>query len=289
MILLLGSSGYIAEAFIRELDSLGIAFRPISRREVDYTNFRELLTLLRSARPDAVINCSAFIAGGTADECEQFKRHTIASNLVFPALLAQACSIVGTKLIHVSTGCLFNGNNRGKGYSETDLPQLSFRTTCGVYVGSKELAEQFVSQYPEHYICRIRLPFDQYDHRRNYLSKLMYYEKAVRATNSISHRGDFVKAVLDLYCMGAPYGTYNVMNPGAVDSEWICRQINRHLRLEKKFVFWDPEEFLHKVARTPKSNCVLSVGKLLRTGVRIRPVSDAIVHSLKNWVAAPKA
>lgn len=164
------------------------------------------------------------------------------------------------------------------------MPHLSFRTKCGVYVGSKELAEHFVSAYGPSYICRIRLPFDEFDNERNYLSKLQRYPKVVRATNSISHRGDFVRAVLDLYIIDAPFGTYNVTNPGAVDSLWICEQIKRYLG-PREFEFWDNDEFLNTVARTPKSNCKLDVSKLLSTGVKMRPVEDAIIDSLKKWVA----
>lgn len=238
--------------------------------------------------PTAVINCAAYVAGGRVDYCEDDKPTTIAANLLLPVRLADACCASGATLIHVSTGCLFNGDNGGKGYSETDEPHLSFRTQCGTYVGSKELAERVISSYGPAYICRIRLPFDEFDHHRNYLSKLQRYPKVVRATNSISHRGDFVKAVLDLYESRAPHGTYNVTNPGAVDSAWICERIKRFLG-PREFEFWDNDEFLKSVARTPKSNCKLDVSKLLSTGVRMRCVEDAIIDSLKKWVAEPKA
>jgi hypothetical protein len=36
-------------------------------------------------------------------------------------------------------------------------------------------------------------------------------------------------------------------------------------------------------AKTPRSNCVLDVSKLLAAGVKIRPVLEALEDSLRNW------
>lgn len=248
----------------------------------DYRNRETLRQVLRTSKPTVVINCAAFVKDGVVDNCEDYKYETLATNLAFPTMLVDECYRAGITLLHVSTGCLFNGDNGGKGWSETDIPELSFSRQCGVYVGSKELAEKFVRMHDKHYICRIRLPFDRFDFHRNYLSKLQRYAKVVRATNSLSHRGDFVNACLDLLKIGAPFGTYNVTNPGAVDSAWICELLEK--KLNRSFTFWDNEEFMTTVARTPKSNCMLSVDKLLSTGVKIRTVSDAVCDSVNNWL-----
>ena len=36
-------------------------------------------------------------------------------------------------------------------------------------------------------------------------------------------------------------------------------------------------------AKTPRSNCVLDVSKLLAAGVKIRPVEEALEDSLRKW------
>jgi dTDP-4-dehydrorhamnose reductase len=223
------------------------------------------------------------VKDGVVDKCEDDKAQTLMVNLAFPVMLVEVCQSLNITLLHVSTGCLFNGDNGGKGWSETDEPQLSFNTKCGVYVGAKELAERLIrGTHEKHYICRIRLPFDNIDHHRNYLSKLMNYRKAVRATNSLSHRGDFVNACLDMLKLKVPFGTYNVTNPGCVDSEWICEILSR--KFKRSFEFWDNEEFMRTVARTPKSNCMLDVDKLINAGVVMRPVPVAVMDSIENWL-----
>ena len=49
------------------------------------------------------------------------------------------------------------------------------------------------------YLWRLRIPFDEFDNPRNYLSKVQNYAKVYDNVNSISHRGDFVSA-----CTAAP-------------------------------------------------------------------------------------
>jgi UDP-glucose 4,6-dehydratase len=282
--ILLGAKGYIAQAFSRELKAQGLGVMELSRDIVDYTQFKNLFWILSSLKPELVINCAAFIHKGLADACEDRKSDTLRTNLVFPSVLSNACEETGTKLLHVSTGCLYFGDNGGKGWTEKDTPQLSFNTHCGVYVGSKELAEQIVSKNPMSYICRIRLPFDEFDCHRNYISKLMRYEKVVRATNSLSRRSDFVKACLHLWRVRAPFGIYNATNKDQISSRRVCELITHVLKPGKEFQFWNDEEFQNTVARTPKSNCKLSVEKLLATGFNMPPVEDAIFESLKHWV-----
>jgi hypothetical protein len=62
--------------------------------------------------------------------------------------------------------------------------------------------------------------------------------------------------------------------------------IEQHLKPAKHFEFWaDDDEFYRVAAKTPRSNCVMDSSKLLSTGVRMRPVLEAVEASLRNWQA----
>ena len=111
----------------------------------------------------------------------------------------------------------------------------------------------------------------------------MRYDKLLNATNSVSHRDDFVKACLDLFEKKAPYGIYNVVNTGSVTTELVVEQIKDILKLDKQFCFFKNErEFYEIAAKAARSNCVLDNSKL-RKHVEIRTAEDAIRDSLKNW------
>ena len=134
------------------------------------------------------------------------------------------------------------------------------------------------------YLWRMRIPFDEFDHSRNYLSKIQRYPKVYDNVNSLSHRGDFVRACLDLWERRAPFGVYNMTNPGFVTTRHVVDLIERTLRPARRFAFWkSDEEFYRLAAKTPRSNCVLDTSKLLATGVALRPVEEALEHSLRQW------
>jgi dTDP-4-dehydrorhamnose reductase len=162
---------------------------------------------------------------------------------------------------------------------------LTFDKGAGFYVGSKALAEQVVRQYEKTWICRVRLPFDQYDNPRNYITKLLTYPKIVDAYNSLAHRGDFVKACLDIIELKAPYGTYNMTNPGAIWAHDICKLL-QDKGLLKRVNYWNWQEFMDTCARTTKSNAELDTSKLLATGVKMRTVREAIEDSINKFTTS---
>jgi dTDP-4-dehydrorhamnose reductase len=242
------------------------------------------------------------------------KADTLVGNTLLPHTIGQACAAVGVAWGHVSSGCIYSGAkivgedgvvrtekdmarpemrelaerhpDRIQGFSEEDVPNFSFRDgPCSFYSGTKALGEEAISGLGTSYVWRLRIPFDEVDGARNYLSKVQRYTKVYDNLNSISHRGDFAKACLDLWQVGAPAGIYNVTNPGWVTTRRVVERLERVLKPSKRFAFWESdEEFYRVAAKTPRSNCVMNSTKLLRAGVNIRPVDEALEHALKNWV-----
>lgn len=317
MILLLGASGYIGEAFAKELQRRKKDFVSLSRKEIDYTRFDVLLGFLESKKPEFVINAAGYTGKPNVDACENDKAGTLAGNTLLPQTIAHACAALKIPWGHVSSGCIFsgakiveNGKTRTEknltkpelrvlveespekisGFMETDTPNFTFRNgPCSFYSGSKALGEEAIAEIGQSYIWRLRIPFDEFDNARNYLSKVQRYAKVYDNVNSISHRGDFVRACLDSWGKRAPFGIYNVTNPGFVTTKRVIQLIEKHLKPAKNFEFWkNDEEFYKSAAKTPRSNCVMDVSKLLSVGVKIRPVEEALEDSLKNWKAEKK-
>ena len=142
-------------------------------------------------------------------------------------------------------------------------PIFPFATVpCSFYSGTKALGEEAIAGIGQSYIWRLRIPFDEFDNARNYLSKVQRYSKVYDNVNSISHRADFVKACLDTWELRAPFGTYNVTNPGFVTTKHVVEQIEKILKPARKFEFWaNDEEFYKVAAKTPRSNCVMDMTK----------------------------
>jgi dTDP-4-dehydrorhamnose reductase len=316
MIVLLGGTGYIGRQFFGALHKQGLPFVAPSRSEVDYTQFGPLREFLRRTRPDFLINAAGYTGKPNVDACEQHQADTLLGNALFPATLAHVCAELELPWGHVSSGCIFSGakvdldgglrverdltrpplpsllrENRGAfhGFTEQDEPNFSFRRPpCSFYSGSKALGEEAIKGIGQSYIWRLRIPFGPLDDPRNYLSKLCNYAKVYDNVNSLSHRGDFVAACLGLWQRRAPFGVYNVTNPGFVTSRQVVEMIQTILRPARAFEFWtNDEEFYRLAAKTPRSNCILDVSKLLAAGVHIRPVEDALDESLRHWRPLP--
>lgn len=312
MILLLGATGYIGEAFARELERREEPFATLSRKSVDYTRFEELLKWLRGEKPEFVINAAGYTGKPNVDACETARADTLQGNTLLPLTIAQACAVAQVPLGHVSSGCIYSGakiktkdglaverdltkpamrevlaKNRSAilGFTETDEPNFSFRNPpCSFYSGTKALAEEAIAGVGRSYIWRLRIPFDEFDNPRNYLTKIQRYPKVYDNVNSISHRADFVRACLDTWRLRVPFGTYNVTNPGFVTTREVVQLLEKYLEPGRRFEFWEnDEEFYRVAAKTPRSNCVMDVSKLLGAGVKIRPVQEALEDSLKNW------
>ena len=282
MVGILGASGYIGEAFTQELVRRDIAFLEFSRKKDNYYEQENLLRLLYENNINLLINCAGFVGKPNVDAVEDNKDEAYKANVELARNVASSCSVIGTTLIHISSGCIYSGYE--KEYTEADAPNFAFGRGS-YYSGTKALAEQLVyTTWPETYICRLRIPFDEYDNDRNVLTKLQKYDKLLEAKNSISHRGDFVKACIDLHLNQEEHGTYNIVNTGPVTTKGMVAKINEILKVDKKFEFFkDDAEFYKIGAKAPRSNCVLDNSKLLSKGISMRSTEEALDDSLKNW------
>jgi len=312
MIVLLGATGYIGRQYAASLRRRGWPFVAPSRAEMDYTRFDALLGFLRKTKPDFLINAAGYTGKPNVDACEQHWAETLEGNTLFPATVAHVCAALEVPWGHVSSGCIYSGakvllegrwsverdltqphlkalltENRGafQGFAEGDEPNFTFRRPpCSFYSGTKALGEDAIRGVGRNYIWRLRIPFDEWDNPRNYLSKLQNYAKVYDNVNSLSHRADFVEACLQLWERRAPFGVYNLTNPGFVTSSQVVQMIQRILKPGRAFEFWAGDaEFYRAAAKTPRSNCVLDASKALAAGVPLRPVEEALADSLQKW------
>ena len=313
MIALLGATGYIGQAFAKVLSERNRPFTALTRKTLDYTRFDALVGFLRETKPEFLVNLAGYTGKPNVDACETAQAETLAGNALLPQMIAEACEATKTPWGHISSGCIYSGAKvsvNGKisaakdltkpelralleknpsafhGFTETDTPNFCFRDMpCSFYSGTKAIGEEALVNAPQCYVWRLRIPFDEFDSPRNYLSKVQRYSKVYDNVNSISHRADYAKACLDLWELRAPFGIYNVTNPGFVTTRHVVTVLEKILKPKRKFEFWESDAEFYKVAaKTPRSNCVMDTTKLSNAGIKLRPVNEALETSLKTWV-----
>jgi UDP-glucose 4,6-dehydratase len=233
-----------------------------------------------------LINAAGFTGVPNVDACELRKTDCVLGNVLLPRIIRDVCERRELPWGHVSSGCIYTGNREdGSGFRELDPPNFTFRqNNCSFYSGCKALAEEVLQGAAQCYVWRLRIPFNGVDSSRNYLSKMMRYERLLDVRNSLSNLDEFVEACLDCWIKRLAFGTYNLTCGGSVTTREVVGMIQQVGLCNKQFEFFaSEEEFMRLVAKAPRSACILENAKACSAGLRLSHVMDAIMKSLGDW------
>lgn len=235
-------TGFVAQAYLRCLHYLGYHPLVLSRSWLDYTDPELLEFTLKSYQPSVVINCAGY-TGETVDDCDKNSCECYDANLVLPYNIAMVCKV---PLLHVSTGCVFNGPGQ---FTEDDCPNF-LRTVYGV---TKINAEQEIQNIKDDcWIFRIRMPFSHISHKRNWLTKLMKYDQILDGLNSVTWIDEFAMRSWQLW-QKAPPGIYHATQRNPVRTLDVARMLKPDVKE------YDPVEFLKN--HVQRSEAVLDCTK----------------------------
>ena len=289
MIVLLGASGYVGNAIANRLRELAAPFLAPSHAELDLTSRDEVAEWFAEKDPEFVINAVGFTGRPNIDGTEIEKWRCLQANTIVPGVLAEVLGTRGIRWGHVSSGCIFNGARPdGSGFTEEDAPDFVISDPrAGWYARTKWMAEQLLANLPGVIIWRLRIPFDSLDHERNYLTKLMRYDRLLEVRNSISQLEEFAKATVQSMQEQIPDGIYNATNPGSILTSEVAEALQRHGICRKEFEYFTGEsEFLAQPGRVYRASCVLDPGKLAAHGIQMLDVRESLDQTLRAWKRA---
>src|SRR5262249_54229949 len=106
-VLLLGGRGYLAGHFRSVYPD---ALAP----EVDVTDPHAVARAWDEARPEVVINCAGKTGRPNVDWCEDHRAETFQVNVTGALVALHACLDRGLYFVHVSSGCIYEGDNGGR-------------------------------------------------------------------------------------------------------------------------------------------------------------------------------
>jgi dTDP-4-dehydrorhamnose reductase len=286
LIALLGGTGYIGTAFREYLDAQKRPYKSLGRTELDYYDVDALSGWIERHSPRFLINAAGYTGKPNVDACELQPRDCLRGNTVLPAVVRRACERTQLPWGHISSGCIYTGTRPdGSAFTEEDLPNFSFaQDNCSFYSGCKALAEDLLRGAARCYIWRPRLPFNQVDSSRNYLSKLLRYDCLVDVRNSMTQLDEFVAACVQCFDRQLPFGIYHLTCSGSTTTRDVVRVMLRRGLTNKAFQFFaSEEEFMQKAALAPRSNCILNNEKALRAGLRLSHIDEAIDKAILAW------
>ena len=176
---------------------------------------------------------------------------TIETNSVFPHRLLKHCQSYGvSKLIHLSTDCVFSGN-RGH-YTEGDTPD-----STDLYGQSKSLGE--IPNIPKVLTLRTSFIGKELQTKKGLLEWILA-QKGKRAQGFVNVKWNGVSTLqlsktISKIIMEFPdlKGLYHIASPHEVNKWWILDQLNTRLNLDidlecslspTSFMTLDPSKFL---------------------------------------------
>lgn len=273
-VVILGAKGFLGQYLQRLYPGADVP-------DVDITDGPAVGAMLDTLMPDVLFNAAGKTGRPNVDWCDEHKEETLHANVTGTLVLLHECQKRNVYWVHFSSGCIYAGDNGGKGYSEDDAPNFY----GSYYSSTKAWSEVMLKDFPV-LVLRPRMPFDGSLHPRNLIMKVCKYAKVLDEPNSVTYLPDMFAAIRQLVERRAT-GTYNVVNPGVTSPFAIMERYREIVDPQHRFERL-PVERLDAVAKAGRSNCMLSAEKLRREGIIMRPIDEAVDEALRSIAAAMK-
>jgi dTDP-glucose 4,6-dehydratase len=289
-ILVFGSNGWIGKQFIQLLLNRNINFTIGQSRvnsihdvsnEIDSINPTHVVSFI--GRTHGKINGKVFT---TIDYLEEEGKlvENIRDNLFSPIILAELCCKRKIHYTYLGTGCIFKFDQshpfgeEKNGFDESSLPNF-FGSSYSIVKG---FTDQLMYLYNEHVLnLRIRMPITDEKNPRNFITKIVNYEKICSVPNSMSVLTELLPYVIDMM-QNKITGNLNLTNPGLISHNDI---LIMYKELVDPFFTWKnfSIEEQRKILSADRSNNFLDTTKLQEMYPEIKNIKDSIRDCLIKY------
>ena len=141
-ILVTGCNGQLGRAINKEYENEDVELINTDVTELDITDIKAVMDFVSEKKPDVIINCAAHT---NVNLCESQWDLAYKINAIGPRNLSIAATIVGAKMIHVSTDYVFDGS------ASEPYDEFSPVAPLGAYGKTKLEGENFVKQFADRF------------------------------------------------------------------------------------------------------------------------------------------
>ncbi len=248
----------------------------IARDQCDITVLDDVVSILgKLTFNGTVINCAAK-AG--LEWCSQNKDEAYKVNTVGAANILRACELYGHRFVHISTGCIFDGNDVLTNESTIPNPAVWYTKT-------KFWADDYIMSYgyDDYLILRPRQMISAKKHPTNMITKFLSRDviKCHDEENSVTCIEDFSLMIDHLLKINAR-GVYNCTNVGVTSPYEIASMVKKYLKPDMEVQKISYSE-MSTVVPEKRVNVILSTEKLSLSGLTCRSASEALEWCVQNY------
>jgi dTDP-4-dehydrorhamnose reductase len=273
--LIYGKTGWIGGILTGLLTEAGKTFHLANAR---LDNRDECAQELDAIQPTHVL-CAAGLTGRpNVDWCEDHKEEVLRTNVMGTLSLADLCASRNIHLTLFATGCIYEYDEAhpmysGIGFTEEDAPNF----TGSFYSYTKGVVEGLLRVYPNLLVLRVRMPISDDLCPRNFITKIVKYEKVVNIPNSMTVLHDLLPVSLTM-AERSLVGVFNFCNPGVISHNEILDLYREHIDSTFTYQNFTLEE-QDVILKAKRSNNELDCTKLVEAlpDLNILPIQEAIV------------
>ena len=263
-LLIFGSKGWIGSMFVDFLKSNNINFIETNVRADDETLVNDIILTHSPTHILSFIGRTYGNGINTIDYLEQEGklRENINDNLYSPLLLARLCEKHNIHFTYIGTGCIFEYDENHpfgceiNGFSEDSNPNF-FGSSYSIVKG---YTDKLMKLYPDTLNLRIRMPITQVNTPRNFISKIITYDKICSIPNSMTVLPILLPVMINMM-KDNKTGTYNFTNPGLISHNEILEMYRDIVNNNFRWTNFTVEE-QNKILASKRSNNYLDTKKL---------------------------
>jgi dTDP-4-dehydrorhamnose reductase len=259
-ILFFGSKGWIGKQFGFFLNKNGITYISTDVRADDEKAVEEEIKLYS---PTHIISFIGRTHGGEYNTIDYLElsgklKDNIRDNLYSPLVLSILCERYNIHYTYLGTGCIFSSDDPTTTSIDDDALPNFFGSSYSTVKGFTDRLQHLYSKNTLN--LRIRMPIVNYEHNRNFLSKIFKYEKICSMPNSMTVLEDMFPVIMDMMIKNTT-GTFNLVNKGVITHNEILEMYKKHI--DPSFVWKNfSVEEQNSVLLSKRSNTQLSNDKL---------------------------
>jgi len=256
--LLFGKNGWIGGKLIELLTQQGKKIYLAESRTYDRG---AVLAEVEKYRPTHILNAAGVTGRPNVDWCEDNKLETIRSNVLGTLTIADICALKGIHHLLYATGCIFEYDDvhtiGGKMFTEEDSANFH----GSFYSHTKAMCEDLLKNYPTTCTLRVRMPISDDLSPRNFITKIVKYDKVVNIPNSMTVLTDLLPISLIMAERNLT-GIYNFCNPGAISHNEVLDLYKKYIDPSYTYTNFTVDEQA-KILKAGRSNNTLDHTKLV--------------------------